>query len=155
MMPNRRDRFDSVNWGRFCVHFWIKRFGGCWNKLFFCKLGIRPNEYAKEYKKEKQNGHLTCDARAGIKNLSLRFLESKTVSVIFWHKKNIKRHGLAYKIFKESCYNIIRKYVGIWKRYSYFWWAVCWWWLSAWTAARVATITWRIRKKTLNWFWVT
>ena len=25
----------SVNRGRFCVHFWIKRFGDCWNKLFF------------------------------------------------------------------------------------------------------------------------
>ena len=39
--------------------------------MYFCKLGIRPNEYAKEYKKEKQNGHLPCDAREGIKNLSL------------------------------------------------------------------------------------
>ena len=39
--------------------------------MYFCKLGIRPNEYAKEYKKEKRHGHLPCDAREGIKNLSL------------------------------------------------------------------------------------
>ena len=51
--------------------FLFKRLGGYRNKLYFCKLGIRPNEYAKEYKKEKLNGHLPCDVWEGIKNLSL------------------------------------------------------------------------------------
>jgi len=26
------------------------------------QIGTKPDEYAKEYKKEKQNGHLSCDA---------------------------------------------------------------------------------------------
>ena len=34
----------------------------------------RPNEYAKEYKKEKRHRHLPCDVWEGIKNLSLRFI---------------------------------------------------------------------------------
>ncbi len=47
---------------RFCVHYLIKRFGGYRNKLYICKQEQKRNEYAKEYKKEKQNGHLPCDA---------------------------------------------------------------------------------------------
>ena len=47
---------------RFCVHYLIKRFGGYRNKLYICKQEQKRNEYAKEYKKEKQNGHLSCDA---------------------------------------------------------------------------------------------
>ena len=30
--------------------------------LYICKQEQKRNEYAKEYKKEKQNGHLPCDA---------------------------------------------------------------------------------------------
>ena len=47
---------------RFCVHYLIKRFGGYRNKLYICKQEQKRNEYAKEYKREKQNGHLPCDA---------------------------------------------------------------------------------------------
>jgi len=42
--------------------FLIKRFGGYRNKLYICKQEQKRNEYAKEYKKEKQNGHLSSDA---------------------------------------------------------------------------------------------
>ena len=30
--------------------------------MYICKQEQKRNEYAKEYKKEKQNGHLPCDA---------------------------------------------------------------------------------------------
>ena len=51
----------NVNSGSVFI-FLIKRFGGYRNKLYICKQEQKRNEYAKEYKKEKQNGHLPCDA---------------------------------------------------------------------------------------------
>ena len=49
--------------------------------MYLCAIQRKQAFYATSKAREKRHGHLPCDAREGIKNLSLRFLSLPTKGI--------------------------------------------------------------------------